>query len=398
MEDANENKNEIKNENIEENEIINEDAKEKEKILLILMDFFNKENSSETKNSISKENYELIINFINKAANDNLIQFFDYLNDFNFPIIEVLIESYIKMDFEEDKNKLILQQLERLFKIYFNTKIFKCVYKHLSKIFRKNCLLKDLNTVKKFEKIFNVWKLLYNIDNNQIQKISKNGSKSKQFEIHIKNKEFYGDENTFIIDIFFNSSEIFKKKKIEEDFYFIKLYDDNKKKQTFSYLKNFDLHKAELIKDTNKITFALSNNEYTFKINDTIIKREEIKNKNFNFNNITKIKLLNYFFYAEIFKINIEIKNMNVPNSQDFGVAIKRLEGYIKKENYSDKYISNLDLKYEDQINGIKKKINFDDYIKFTKIKFGNNREWIKRIKRLGNKIIMVELNVLFLY
>ena len=48
-------------------------------------------------------------------------------------------------------------------------------------------------------------------------------------------------------------------------------------------------------------------------------------------------------------------------------------------------YISNLDLKYEDQINGIKKKINFDDYIKFTKIKFGNNREWIKRIKRLGN-------------
>ena len=75
MEDANENKNEIKNENIEENEIINEDAKEKEKILLILMDLFNNKNSSEKKNSISKGNYELIINFINKAANDNLTQF-----------------------------------------------------------------------------------------------------------------------------------------------------------------------------------------------------------------------------------------------------------------------------------------------------------------------------------
>jgi hypothetical protein len=106
------------------------------------------------------------------------------------PVLQVLIDGYIKIDFDEDKNKLILQHLERLFKIYFNKKIFKLVYKQLSKLFRKNYLLKELNTIKKFEKIMNVWKLLYNIDNNQIQEIIRDGSKSQDLEIYIKIKNF----------------------------------------------------------------------------------------------------------------------------------------------------------------------------------------------------------------
>ena len=381
MEDENENK----IENIKENEIKNEDSTEKIKILSILMDIFNNNDSKEKKISISKENYELILNFINKANNDNLILFFDYLNDFNMPVLQVLIDGYIKIDFDKDKNKLILQHLERLFKIYFNKKIFKLVYKQLSKLFRKNYLLKELNTIKKFEKIMNVWKLLYNIDNNQIQEIIRDGSKSQDLEIYIKNKEFFGEENTFIIDVYFNSSEILKKMKLDKDFYFIKIYDDNKIKLTFSYLKFFELHSAEVFQKTNKMTFTISKNEFSFLINNIPIKSGETKNLPFNFNNITKIKFLNYFFYAEIFQINIKIKNVNISNSVDFGVIEKQLEGYIKKGNYSDKYISNLELKCDDQINGITKKINFDHYIKFANIKFGNNRDWIKRIKRLGN-------------
>ena len=117
------------------------------------------------KNSISKENYELIIDFIKNKSQDYLIPFIDFLNDFHLLILQVLIEGYFKIDFEEDKNKEILEQLGRLFRYCFSKSLFKCVYKHLSKIFRKKCQLKDIKTIKKFEKIFIVWKLLYNIEN-----------------------------------------------------------------------------------------------------------------------------------------------------------------------------------------------------------------------------------------
>ena len=212
-----------------------------------------------------------------------------------------------------------------------------------------------------------------------------NQIKNDNFEIHIKNKEFFG-ENSFIIELYFTSSPIFNKMKLSENFYFITLYDDNKTKLPFSYLKFFDLNSAELFQESNKMTFNLSKNDFSIILNDSIVKAKAIKNSNFNFNTITKMKLLNYFFYAEVFQINIQMKNVNISeHPQTFGVVEKILESKIKKENFSNKYTFNLDLNYKDEVNGINMKINFDDYIKFKDIHFGNNREWIPRQKRLDN-------------
>ena len=148
MEDENENENKI--------EIKNENIDVKLKILTILNNIYNT-NSKNKKISITKENYEFIINYINNSQDENFSIFFDYLNDINLPIIKILIDGYIKIDFEEEnKNKLILEILAKIFKIYFSQKIFQRVYKHLSKIFRKNILLKNIQSIQKFEKIFNV--------------------------------------------------------------------------------------------------------------------------------------------------------------------------------------------------------------------------------------------------
>ena len=170
MEDSPENEHKGKAEIKSGNEIVIplQNEVNEEKILSILKEYFENKDSKEKKNSISKENYELIIDFIKNKSQDYLIPFIDFLNDFHLPILQVLIEDYFKIDFEEDKNREILKQLGRLFDYFFSKSLFKSVYKHLSKIFRKKCQLKDIKTIKKFEKIFIVWKLLYNIENYSI--------------------------------------------------------------------------------------------------------------------------------------------------------------------------------------------------------------------------------------
>jgi len=171
MEDSPEDKSKGKPESKKEKKIAKslKNVKE-EKILSIIKEYFENKDSKEKKKSISKENYEVIIDFIKYTPKEALIPFIDYLNEVYLPILQVLIEGYLKIDFEEDENKEILEQLRNLFGYFFSKSLFKCVYKQLSKIFRKNSQLKDINTIQKFEKIFVIWKLLYNIENYKIKK------------------------------------------------------------------------------------------------------------------------------------------------------------------------------------------------------------------------------------
>jgi len=242
-----------------EKDIKGEYATEKENILSILVEIFKNKDSKEKKSSISKKNYELILDFINKVDDDTLFQFFDCLNDLNLPILQVLIKGYIKIDFDEKENESVLKQLEKLFKIYFSKALFKCVYKQLSKLFRKNYLLKNLDTVKEFEKIFNVWKLLYNIENNQVPIQINYYNFDEDFEIDIKNEAFYSGSNSLIIEINFTFPEIFKKMISDENFYFLQLDDGDDLSIIFSLLDNFnkDDIKQIKLKDKNNIIFNL---------------------------------------------------------------------------------------------------------------------------------------------
>ena len=366
----------------------NNNDEEKKKVLTILFNYYNS-NSLDKKTSISKDDYDFLYNYFIKINDEIMIRFIDYLNDVHIPIIKILIDGYIKFDFEENKVKLILDNLAKIIKVYFNKKIFKCVYRHFSKFFRKNILLKDINKIKQFEKTFNLWKLIYNIENNLVNQKKENILKYNNFEIYIKNKDFFG-ENYFLIEIYFTYSQILNKLKSQESFYFMTLYDDNNLKMPFSFKNLFDntnnLDNAELLGKSNKIVFIFSKKEFSVFINQAEIKKLPNGNPNFNYNSISKIKILNYFFYGEIFQINIKMKNVTTSEkSQDFGIITKILDIFIKKETFSSKYTHNLNFMFEDEKNNVEIKLNLNNLVEFKNLEFGYDREWKGRKKRLEN-------------
>ena len=346
-------------------------------ILTILYDAYLVK-SNENIFPLEKNNYELIIDYINKNDDQNIIPFFNYLNDLGIPILELLIEGYIKFDFEdENQSQIIKNNISRLIKIYFNKNIFHFVYNKLSKIYRKQSKFKDIKTIKKFEKIFDIWKFLYNIENNSPEYVYDEQKKNKNFEISIK-KEFFG-ENSFIIELHFINSKILNKLKLTDDFFFLNLYTDNHKKISFSYLNIFNLNSAELIKESNKLVFNFNQNEYSIFINDTKIQSKKHK---FNLSDITSIKIYNYFFFGEIYQINIQRKNMNTSeNSQDFKIINKILDVQISKKNYSDIYDHKFFLKVVEDKE--EKFIHVNNLINFEQIGFRNKRNWFGRKKRL---------------
>ena len=140
--------------------------------------------------------------------------------------------------------------------------------------------MKEINTIKKFEKIFIVWKLLYNIQNYPIEDITNRymGYQNNDFEININNSIFDATKNTYIITIFFNSSEILKEMKKDKDFYFIQFHDNKKETFNFSY-SNLDNSKLLFKDKDNKMTITLSGTEVTLEINEEKITSKKYGNK-----------------------------------------------------------------------------------------------------------------------
>ena len=370
-----------------EDENKDKNSNDRLKLLTILLDFYESNPIDKKIVPISKNNYEFIVNYINNTEDKFLIPFFNCLNDSGFPILKLLIDGYIKIDFEDEtNNKLILDNIAKFIKLEFNKNIFKCIYKHLSKLFRKNYLLKDINAIKRFEKIFNVWKLLYNVDNNSIKKDFDKNINNEHFEIDIKNEEFIGDIS-YIIEIYFNSSEVLNKMKIKDNFFFVNLYDINNIKLSLTYLNLFDLNSAELFKKTNnKMILIFSKDSFAIVLNGTKIKTKHLNNSNINFGRIYKLNIMNYIFFAEIYQINIQVINVYISEkTKSFSPANKILDIQINKELFSGKFDYSLNLKSDDDKLMLNVKNNTSKYVSFNGIKFGNNRAWIPRKKRLGS-------------
>ena len=71
------------------------------------------------------------------------------------------------------------------------------IYKKLSKIFRKHYNIKDINSIRKFDKLFTVWKLLYNMNyislNKQNYNENLNDKNNKNIKINKRDNEEYKD-------------------------------------------------------------------------------------------------------------------------------------------------------------------------------------------------------------
>ena len=286
----------------------------KEKKLNELLINQNLYNNHKTK-VISKDDYDFIVQLIKQEEDTQLINLINYLDQINIQIIKILINGFITFDFKDDKN--ILGIISKVIGIYFNKNLFYFIYKKLSKQYRSHDKIKDIEAVKKFEKTFKIWKILYdtkilaknyNYNNNDISPIAffpNNNDENKNIFINLKQTS--KGENFYLINIYFLPSIILNLNKNNDKFSILKLEDDEGNKFDLKYndlFKNNNIN-VESFSKVNRISISLSNSKYIIHIN----KDNFEKKVDFDFNSISKIEILNNFV-GEISYITIEKDNL----------------------------------------------------------------------------------------
>jgi len=302
-------------ENNNEMEINFNDKNGKEYIILRIITEHKLFNIKRTK-FISKDNYDSLIKIINETKKKEFNVFLNYFNKIGIPILKILINGFIEFDNDKSQERIILGIIEKCINLYFNKDIFYYLYKKLAKYFRRHDKLKDIKSILKFEKLFIIWKLLYNLENlspiyqqNDIPSITffpNLSQKNKNLKIEIK--RFEKGQNQFFVTIHFLQSPILNINKYINNFSFLKVYDEKKNKFKFKYKDVFadtNENKFDNLSQVNIIKFEFISTIYSIYIND---KRVITKNCNFNFDLISKMTILNYFL-GDISSIIIENRN-----------------------------------------------------------------------------------------
>ena len=315
----------------------------------------------------SKDNYDSLIKIINEANLKEPISFLNYFNKIGIPILKILINGFIEFDNDKSQESIILEIIEKCINLYFNKDIFFFVYKKLSKYFRRHDKLKDIKSIQKFGKLFTIWKLLYNLENltpifrhNDIPSITFFSNLSqKNNNLKIEIKRFGKGLNHFFVSIYFIQSPILNINKYINNFSFLKVYDENKNKFKFKYKDIFNdkvENKLDNLSQVNKIKFEFKSTMYSIYINN---ERLMTNNSMFNFDLISKMTILNYFF-GDISSIIIENKNDIVEEFKFLHLKINleknmnndkiNFDVNLKDENNCDQLIDNNLVHYKGEI------------------------------------------------
>ena len=283
---------------------------------------------------LSKEKYEILINLINNLKDEELNPIFNYMNKINFNLLEIIINGYTEYNFE-DKNKenLILENISKCIKNNFNKHTFYLVYNKLSKFFLKHKTLNDLESTKQFIKLFNIWKILYDLknlpENNNHPSILfyPNLKENKGIKIDFHNLDVQKNHLEFTIR--FVRSPILNINKFIDNFSFLKIKD-----KEFKYVDAFkgdedNDNRVYHFSEIEQIQFCFDTNKYKISVNDKKVSSGILS---FNINTISEIFLLSNFI-GEIECIIIE--NFDENENLDF-----RLD--FKKENNLPQFIINM--------------------------------------------------------
>ena len=333
----------------------------------------------------SKDDYFFLIDLISQINKDKLI--IDYLYEINISVLKILVNGYIEFDLnDKNKEKEILEIISKIIYMYFNKNIFYFIYKKLSKIFRRHTKIDFMD--KKFEKIFEIWKLIYNKtisfpkelkndrNENPITFFTNKNNKSNNIEIDLKkyNEMFNRGNNQIIVEITFINNLILNLNAFVKKFYFFKLYNnDNIYEYKLNYNDIFTQESINICKsfsDIKTIKVCIKKNYSIVYINGDIKLIE--KKEKYEFNQIKKIKLLNYF-YGQISSIRITQQNIST-NKKNLVIEIK---------NNNDKVECNFEINNKIKIKNEKQ----DNLIEYNGSIFSKNfvrNNWQKGIKDLN--------------
>ena len=288
--------------------------------------FINKEEIYNKKGTkpINKNNFMNLVNILKEYINQNEDYILYYFTKIKVDILKVIINGYIYFKLEEKEKNEIYNFIIIIIPFFFDKKIFYYIYKKLSKIFRTFTFSENKKLLlEQFNKIFDIWKLLYKVENLKIVNQSyiallgnKNGLVLDFNQFKKRSKI-----NSIIISIEF--SPLFQKNNINENnFTFLKTYYNNVEPIE---VKLFNIRANEQAK-INKINFKITPNFYNYNINESL----EFENENKNIIivmhdskcEIEKIEILkNYIGTIKSFNIIIEYNNNK--NRTEFYLTLK---------------------------------------------------------------------------
>ena len=299
---------------------------EKNDINSLFYYFINKEKIYNKKGTkpINKNNFMNLINILKEYINQNEDYILYYFTKIKVDMLKVIINGYIDFKLEEKEKNEIYNFIIIIIPFFFDKKIFYYIYKKLSKIFRTFTFSENKKLLlEQFNKIFDIWKLLYKVENLKIVNqsyIALLGNKNglvldfNQFKKRAK-------INSVIISIEF--SPLFQKNNINENtFTFLKTYYKNVESIE---VKLFNIRANEQEK-INKINFKITPNFYNYNINGSLEFENENKNIIIAMHDskceIEKIEILkNYIGTIKSFNVVVEYNNNK--NRTEFYLTLK---------------------------------------------------------------------------
>ena len=287
--------------------------------------FSNKEKLYNNKGTkpLNKDTFMNLIYILKEYINQNEDYILFYFMKIKIDIIKVIINGYIIFEWEEKDKNEIYNFIINIIPYFFDKNIFYYIYNKLSKIFRTFTFSENKKLLfEKFNKIFDIWKLLYKVEN--ISKVNESyiaflGNKNglildfNQFKKRSK-------INSIIINIEF--SPHFEKKYIDEkNFCFLKTYYNNIEAKEVKII-DIKFNSQEKI---NKINLKITPNFYNYNINENL---EEIENKNIimtipdSKSEIEKIEILKNYI-GTIKSIHIFVEYNKNKNKIEFDLTLK---------------------------------------------------------------------------
>ena len=275
--------------------------------------FYKKEIYNEKGTKLNnKQNFISLMKIINDYIKEKNDFIFLYFKKIDIDIIKVIFNGYISYDISDSiSNEILLETIKNIIPLFFSKNLFYLIYSKLSKIFRKFNLIEDKEKLfNNFCKIFELWKLIYNVNINDRPRVNSNyftfiGKK----HLLILNKDndsvfFFKEIN---IEIIFDENQNPFIDEIGNEELIRVLYFEHGVKS----LKYKDIQYDKDKENINNISFKI-NKEY---INYQINKNEFDSNDNSNRfkidsrSNFGKVELLkNYIGKIKKIKIDIDLK------------------------------------------------------------------------------------------
>ena len=315
-----------------------------------------------------KKKYISLIKIFNEYLKETNDFIFLYFKKIDIDFIKIIFNGFISFDFEDiNEKQYILDSIKKIIPLFFSKNLFYIIYNQFSKIYRRFNLSENKELLfNKFCKIFELWKLIYDV--NDKEKVN------SSYITFIGRKDLALINNNNYIGYQFKEINIYIE--FEDGFCPINDMETELIKVIFIEYGTGKVEYKDIItpKDNSKNKENKKINNILFKINEESISYVLNKSDNFDINNsenfirVVELESPSNFGQVETFRnyigkikkinISIEFKDENIQKYYYEITPKENKEGYeIKKFEETEGYIG-LSFEFGDEIKLISSKIH----------------------------------------